>query len=297
MLLHILLQPLKSSVLPSRLLHHHRQPKPSSHLKTPVRTPKLTSPFAFLTKSPTVSVLMSSRKTKSPAPPELKSAAQTSAFNGRDGLGAYIANPASYPSSRVITYSDAFVTIHDLFPKSSIHLLLLPRDPSKSLQDPFTALADPVFCAQVQAEVRKLRVLAAKELKRRFGRDSSQEQRHELALEKGEDGAHEGRDWSQDIMAGIHARPSMNHLHIHILSRDFHSDCMRHRKHYNSFHTGFFIDVDEFPLAEDDPRRNPGRAGFLSEEFRCWRCDKGFGKGFAALKKHLEDEFEDWKKV
>lgn len=240
---------------------------------------------------------MSPRKPKSPTPSESKTAIQKSTFSSRNGLGAYIADPASYPSSRVITYSDAFVTIHDLYPKSSIHLLLLPRDLSKNLQDPFTALADPVFCAQVQAEVRKLRMLVAKELKRRFGRDSALEQRREQALEKGEEEGHEGRDWSQDVMAGIHARPSMNHLHIHILSRDFHSDCMRHRKHYNSFHTGFFIDVDDFPLAEDDPRRDPGRAGFLNKEFRCWRCEKDFGKSFATLKRHLEDEFEDWKKV
>lgn len=287
-------QPLKSSVHLSRFLH--RQPNPQPHFKTPVRTPKPIPPFGFLTKSPTVSVLMSPRKPKSPTPPESKPAAtQRSIFSSRNGLGAYIADPASYPSSRVITYSDAFVTIHDLYPKSSIHLLLLPRDPAKSLQNPFTALADPVFRAQVQAEVRKLRVLVAKELKRRFGCDSALEQRREQALENGEEEVPEGRDWSQDVIAGIHARPSMEHLHIHILSRDFHSDCMRHRKHYNSFHTGFFIDVEDFPLAEDDPRRHPH--DFLNENFRCWRCEKGFGKGFAALKMHLEDEFEDWKKV
>lgn len=288
-------QPLKSWRPPSRLLHQQRSPQPP--FKTPVRTPKPITPFTFLTKPPTVSVLMSPHKPKSPTPSEAKPATQISTVSSRNGLGAYIADPASYPSSRVISYSDTFVTIHDLFPKSSIHLLLLPRDPSKNLQDPFIALADPIFCAQVQAEVRKLRVLVAKELKRRFGRYSAQEQRREQALEKGEEEVQEGRDWSQDVMAGIHARPSMNHLHIHVLSRDFHSDCMRHRKHYNSFHTGFFIDVDEFPLAEDDPRRNPRGAAFLKEDFRCWRCDKGFGKGFAALKRHLEDEFEDWKKV
>lgn len=288
-------QPLKSSVPPARLLY--LQPSPQLRFKTPVRFLKPIPYFTLLTKPPIVSVLMSPRKPKSPNPSESKPTTQISTSSSRDGLGAYIAEPASYPSSRVITYSDAFVTIHDLYPKSSIHLLLLPRDQSKILQDPFTALADPIFCAQVQAEVRKLRVLVAKELKRRFGCDSAQEQRREYALEKGEEEAPEGRDWSLDVMAGIHARPSMNHLHVHILSRDFHSDCMRHRKHYNSFHTGFFIDVDEFPLAEDDPRRHPGRAGFLNEEFRCWRCNKGFGKGFAALKRHLEDEFEDWKTV
>lgn len=238
---------------------------------------------------------MSSHSNPPSAHLKLGSSTRQSILRDRDGLGAYIANPASYPSSRVITYSDAFVTLHDLFPKSSIHLLLLSRDPTKNLLHPFIALSDPVFRSQVQAEVSKLKILVAKELKRRFGAESAAEKKREQALEKEEGEVPEGRDWSEDVIAGIHAHPSMNHLHIHILSRDFHSDRMRHRKHYNSFHTPFFIDVEDFPLAEDDRRRHPGREGYLGEALRCWCCGKGFGKSFASLKRHLEEEFQEWK--
>lgn len=225
----------------------------------------------------------------------------TLGFHGRDGLGAYITSPSSYPNSRVISYSDSFVVLNDLFPKSSIHLLLLPRDPSTSLLHPFEALSDPTFLAKLKPEVAKLKALAAKELKRRFGTFSTLQQAHETALLDQENGF-EGslppsRDYSIDVMAGIHAGPSMSHLHIHILSRDFHSPCMKHRKHYNSFHTPFFIDVEDFPLQEDDPRRHPGREGYLSRDFMCWRCGKGFGKRFKALKDHLDDEFEAWKRI
>ncbi len=241
---------------------------------------------------------MSPRQADSPTRPEPRSSTRASVFRDRDALGAYISDPASNPSSRVITFSDAFVTIHDRYPKSSIHLLLLPRDPFKSLLHPFIALSDPVFCAEVKAEVRKLRILVAKELKRRFGAESAAEQRRVESLETGEEGTVVGgRDWTQDVIAGIHAHPSMSHLHIHVLSRDFHSDCMRHRKHYNSFHTGFFIDVEDFPIAKDDPRRHPGRQGYLDKELRCWRCGVGFRKSFAALKRHLEQEFGEWKKL
>lgn len=244
---------------------------------------------------------MSARSNPPPAPlkpksSKPKSTSSQSVFRDRDALGAYVANPASYPSSCVITYSDAFVTLHDRYPKSSIHLLLLSRDLTKNLLHPFIALSDPVFCAQIQAEVRKLKILVAKELKRRFGAESAAEKKREEALEKEEEGeVPEGRDWSEDVIAGIHAHPSMNHLHIHILSRDFHSDSMRHRKHYNSFHTPFFIDVEDFPLAKDDRRRHPGREGYLNEALRCWRCGKEFGKSFASLKRHLEEEFQEWK--
>lgn len=97
-------------------------------------------------------------------------------------------------------------------------------------------------------------------------------------------------------MAGVHARPSMRHLHVHVLSVDRVSEGVRRRKHYNSFATPFLIDVDDFPLAEEDVRRHPGRQGYLDSDLKCWRCGKNFGARFGTLKVHLEKEFEEWKK-
>ncbi len=95
-------------------------------------------------------------------------------------------------------------------------------------------------------------------------------------------------------MCGIHAHPSMNHLHIHVLSVDRYSECLRHRKHYNSFATPFFVPIDDFPLAKDDVRRHPGRQGYLDWDFKCWRCGREYGRSFTKLKAHLEEEFEKW---
>lgn len=243
-------------------------------------------------KHPSPSVMPSSPTTNRSSSPNRTS------FPRRDGLGAYIASPTSFPPTRVITHSPDFVTINDLFPKSSIHLLVLPRSSSKCLLHPFVALNDdPAFLSSVQNEVRNVRVLVAKELKRRYGRFSAKENAKEEALEKGRTGSEvpEGRDWDKEVVAGIHAHPSMNHLHVHVLSRDRHSECMRHRKHYNSFATPFFIDVDDFPLEEGDRRRHPGREKYLNRELVCWRCRKGFGMKFKALQEHLELEFEAWK--
>lgn len=166
----------------------------------------------------------------------------------------------------------------------------------------------------MRREISALKRLVAAELKRKFGTFSALERRREEVLGRNEDrrlagdlqeeaekaeeeDVPEGRDWSQDVMAGVHAGPSMNHLHVHVVSRDFVSDRMRHRKHYNSFHTPFFIDLDDFPLAKNDPRRHPGREGYLAQELKCWRCGKDFGNRFRQLKAHLEEEFEEWKKV
>ncbi|KAI0914039.1 HIT domain-containing protein [Ustulina deusta] len=224
----------------------------------------------------------------------------TGSFKARNGLSAYTADPTSSPPSRVIYHSESFVAIHDLYPKSTVHTLLLPRSPRSRLH-PFDAFEDPEFLAAVRAETARLRRLVAKELQRRYGRFSAQDKLRESVLNgevEWEDRAPlpVGRDWEKELLVGVHAHPSMNDLHVHVLSRDMISQCMRHRKHYQSFNTPFLIDVADFPLAADDPRRNPGREGFLGRDMRCWRCGKSFGNQFKKLKEHLDLEFEEWKK-
>ncbi|EAW14471.1 DNA 5'-adenosine monophosphate hydrolase [Aspergillus clavatus NRRL 1] len=232
-------------------------------------------------------------------PPLKGSHSRQAAFGARDALGAYIAKPESYPSNVVVYYNDNFVVIHDLFPKSSLHLLLLPRDPAKTRLHPFDAFEDPEFLSKVKAETRKLRTLAAGELRRKYGRDSAQDKERQDALnaDPPPDVLPQGRDWEKEIMCGIHAHPSMSHLHIHVISVDRYSERLKHRKHYNSFATPFFVDIEDFPLAKDDVRRYPDRQGYLRRDFICWRCGKDFGNKFTELKRHLETEFNEWKRL
>lgn len=285
-----------------------------------------------------------SSKTKVPAissPPPSSSSSATANFysrssikpskpfhNSRDGLGVYIADPASFPASRVVYHNDDFVAINDMYPKSSVHTLLLPRSDRWNRLHPFDvfpswadvhgntnperkpaaqaeaeaeAEAKIQFLASVQSEAHKIKKLVAKELQRRYGKFSAKDSLREAILngEADWDPAEplpEGRDWEKEVRIGIHARPSMNHLHIHVMSREMFSECMKHRKHYNSFNTGFFIDVADFPLREDDKRLHPGAAGFMDSDMRCWRCGKNFGNKFKQLKEHLAGEFEAWKK-
>ncbi|KAI0459868.1 HIT domain-containing protein [Xylaria acuta] len=246
--------------------------------------------------------LMAPRPKRPPEPPTLASTrgALTGGFKARDGLNAYTADPASFPAGRVIYHNEFFVAINDLYPKSAVHTLLLPRSPRSRLH-PFDAFEDPEFLASVQAETARLKRLAATELQRRYGRFSAQEKQREAVLNGDVDWEDEaplpvGRDWEKELFVGVHAHPSMNDLHVHVLSRDMVSECMRHRKHYQSFNTPFLIDVAEFPLAADDPRRHPARAGYFDRDLRCWRCGKNFGNRFKKLKDHLTGEFEEWKK-
>lgn len=241
-----------------------------------------------------------------PPPPDSKHSSHHSAaskltrvFGGRDGLGAYLTDPKAFPSSIVIYHNEAFVAIHDLYPKASVHTLLLPRSAQHNVLHPFDAFEDAEFLESVRVETDRLKTLVAKELKRRFGSGSRKEIEREKVIAAAGGDADEaqlppGRDWLAEVKVGVHLHPSMSHLHVHVLSRDMHSPCLKHRKHYNSFNTPFLVDVADFPLSQDDPRRLPHQ-GYLDRDLVCWRCGKNFTNKFKALKEHLEKEFEEWK--
>ena len=126
-------------------------------------------------------------------------------FFGRDGLGAYTNNPSGFPQSRVIYYNGDFVAINDLYPKSSVHTLLLPR--FHETLHPFEAFEDLELLGSVQQEAKKLRTFVAKELRRKYGQFSAKEQARERAL-NGDDEILDGqdlpigRDWEKDVMVG-----------------------------------------------------------------------------------------------
>lgn len=256
------------------------------------------------TKCHPVTELLSSKKKQAKSTPEVLRTKPTPRSEnpfrtGRDGLGAYIAQPESYPSNVVVNHCEDFVAIYDMFPKSSLHLLLLPRDPTKTHLHPFDAFEDVEFLTKVRTEVYKLRTLAAAELRRKYGKVSAQEQARQAALtaEPAPEELPAGRDWEKEIMCGVHAVPSMNHLHVHVIAVDRYSERLKHRKHYNSFATPFFVPIEDFPLAIDDVRRNPTREGYLKRDFVCWRCGEEFGNKFTQLKAHLEKEFEEWRRL
>ena len=226
--------------------------------------------------------------------------------NVLDLLGVYIDHPELHPD-RVVSYDDDFVVIRDAYPKASVHMLLMPRNPDRYLQHPLEALSeDATFLAEVKQRVDHLKKVAVDELRRQFGRDSAADRPYQDALEElmaspnppppeeRDDHLPPGRDWSKDIIAGVHTHPSMSHLHVHVLSRDMHSPCLRHKKHYLSFNSSFLVTLDEFPLAKDSKRFHPGN--WPSWDMKCWRCGLNFQNRFKALKEHLEEEFEAWKR-
>jgi len=218
---------------------------------------------------------------------------QKTIFQGRDGLAAYTIDPESFPPTRVVYHNEKFVVINDLYPKASVHLLILPRDPIKNVQRPQDAFDDPQFLADCQAEEKKVREIVASELRRRFGKYSASDRPWIEALEADDppETLPAGRDWTEGVMSGIHANPSMSHLHIHVLSKDMVSEPMKKRNHYLSFTTDFLVGLEHFPLAKDDYRR---AYKHFPEDMLCWRCGQNFGNKMTKLKEHLEMEKESW---
>ncbi|KAF2112999.1 HIT-like domain-containing protein [Lophiotrema nucula] len=251
---------------------------------------------------------MASKKMKNlpPQPPSPAKKLKPARWDPRDGLGVYIEHPESYPPDLVVEYDDDFVLVSDQYPKASVHLLLLPRDPTMANTHPLKALSeDPAFLQAVRERVAKIKPMVANELRRQFGQYSASDKPYQDAYEalmsspdppteETRAALPQGRDWLKEVFAGVHTHPSMNHLHVHIFTRDMHSPCMKVKKHYLSFNTSFLVQLDEFPLEEDSERFHAGE--WPSLPMYCWRCGMNFQNRFKALKEHLEEEFEGWKR-
>lgn len=101
------------------------------------------------------------------------------------------------------------------------------------------------------------------------------------------------------VRVGFHAVPSMDTVHLHIISDDLVSDRLKHKKHYQSFHPnhGFWLDLD---VIEDLVRQ--GRKSLPRSEAQYESLLKAplisfhDGKEYSnmpKLKAHLEQTWKD----
>jgi len=108
----------------------------------------------------------------------------------------------------------------------------MPRDAKISTMHPLEALEDPEFLSEVRVAASKIKKAAAKELQKKFGKFSRQEEKRQgvlngtIELDDNED-LPEGRDWEKEIRVGVHTHPSMMHLHIHVISKDMFSESLK----------------------------------------------------------------------
>uniref|UniRef100_H3A2B8 Aprataxin n=1 Tax=Latimeria chalumnae TaxID=7897 RepID=H3A2B8_LATCH len=91
---------------------------------------------------------------------------------------------------------------------------------------------------------------------------------------------------------GYHAVPSMrtSHIHLHVISQDFDSPCLKNKKHWNSFTTEYFLesqDVIEMVEKNGKVSVKDGISELLKLPLRCHVC-KQQQSSLPQLKEHVK---------
>ncbi|XP_028263949.1 aprataxin isoform X3 [Parambassis ranga] len=92
---------------------------------------------------------------------------------------------------------------------------------------------------------------------------------------------------------GYHAIPSMSHVHLHVISQDFDSPCLKNKKHWNSFTTNYFMEShDVIQMLETDGKVTvkEGASELLKLPLCCHVCHRELPT-IPALKEHLKSHF------
>ena len=211
--------------------------------------------------------------------------------NWRSALQQYIQYPERYTVhntnddhsiSTVVFYDEHAAIITDGYPKSTEHLLILPRSRSLTHRHPATALTEK--------EKTKLEPYIDIALKYIYDSFST---RYEILDETINNRTTFTKDF---IQVGVHMVPSMNNMHIHVITRDFNSSRLKNKKHYNTFNTDFFVPWERLPLPisdiEDSNPRDIETRYLKQQDLLCCYCGRNLGNKFTELKKHLKVEFD-----
>ncbi|TIB70272.1 hypothetical protein E3Q24_03098 [Wallemia mellicola] len=176
-------------------------------------------------------------------------------------LSSYLdKNPTSLSKNDLLLYDERCITIYDKsvwlvmsvrFPKSKYHFLILPRKSSdlpsypNSLDD-LLNFDDDIINKVLDTLDRTLTQV--------------EESIHDMQLRD------YGKTW--DINKGFHAVPSLNCIHLHVMSNDLISDRLKNKKHYNSFHPGkgFFIHFDDVCKAVENGTKEQLRSSLKAKE-------------------------------
>lgn len=159
-----------------------------------------------------------------------------------------------------IYYKDKFChVLYDAYPKSSYHLLIVPNDFKITSFNVLTT--DHMGLLQHMDDLSKDIMSYLSEITK------------------------------LEFKAGFHAIPSLKLIHLHIISQDFISPCLKTKKHWNSFNTPFFVPCK-------DVMKQLGELGKVTfdkktyedmedQELTCPKTGKKF-KSMPSLKKYLE---------
>ncbi|KAH9900970.1 hypothetical protein C8Q73DRAFT_225985 [Cubamyces lactineus] len=204
---------------------------------------------------------------------------------------AMVPDPTMVPDCFRICHTDASVTVSDLYPKSIYHYLVIPRLP-------------PTLKPEQMEDLRALLRLPREQARSILVR-LREDALATVKLIEGEMMRQYGFTWPCHM--GFHAIPTLEHLHLHVISSDFTGQYYKEKKHVNSFHPrlGFFLPIDEV-IRWFDPDIAPTwfamKAAIDKDEYMallktdplCPHCDEQF-RSAAKLRRHINLVFKQMK--
>ena len=116
------------------------------------------------------------------------------------------------PKNIVMESQSCFV-INDKYPKAKVHFLVLPK----------------------KDEIPNIKALTSSNISLL---------QHMIDLGKDVINLKQKDNKNMVFKMGFHAIPSMTLLHMHVISTDFDSICLKTKRHWNSFTSPFFIPAD-----------------------------------------------------
>lgn len=160
---------------------------------------------------------------------------------------------ASMQNKDLLVYEDdTVVIIKDKYPKAKHHFLVLPKEKMATLHD----LTD-IHLLEHMISLAKSKIL----------------------------NVHPGSKFK----LGFHAVPSLAQVHMHVISQDFDSPCLKTKKHWNSFNTSYFIGSDQVldMLKDQGQIQTEDCKDLLKKDLHCNQCSHK-PKNIPDLKQHLK---------
>lgn len=169
----------------------------------------------------------------------------------KDVLLEYIEAPESNPS--VVDFNSEIVVVKDKFPKALHHFLVIPRERLELV------LLDSSHLSLLRRMASSANRITDKYPESKFA-------------------------------MGFHSIPSLNQLHLHVISQDFVSTSLKIKKHFLSFSTSFFLLIEDvIDQLERDGKVSIDRRNceeLLKGDLICKHCSLTFSN-MPKLKAHL----------
>lgn len=209
----------------------------------------------------------------------------------------YVSPTGRVSGENIFAQTDEFIVLIYNQPKSSLHLLLLPKQTFLNVKS--CRELSPTNLEKIQRLHSAAAIIVDHLISESTLANSLLEVNCSVLEEKLSVPTFtntESLKNSPRIKMGYHALPSFEPLHIHILTDDFNSTWLKTRRQWNTFNSAFFLDcssIEEWLSSnyniEDLLPDNEELEIYLRNPIKCLHCQSAM-KDIRTLKAHLAAE-------